>query len=156
MTLEIITATITDLDEVCELFTLYLAFYQRPASAEDVRAYLQERLTQGDAVIFLARREGQAVGLAQLYPSFSSLALAKSWILYDLYVSASARRQGVAEALLERCRVLAQETGACELFLQTAKDNLPAQALYEKHGYQRDTEFYNYYLTVTPPTPHHD
>ncbi|MEI2607140.1 MAG: hypothetical protein V9G20_00760 [Candidatus Promineifilaceae bacterium] len=87
MTLEIITATITDLDEVCELFTLYLAFYQRPASAEDVRAYLQERLTQGDAVIFLARWEGQAVGLAQLYPSFSSLALAKSWILYDLYVS---------------------------------------------------------------------
>lgn len=148
MTLEITTATVADLDEVCGLFALYLEFYQRPASAEAVRAYLHDRLTQGDAVIFLARLEGQAVGFAQLYPSFSSLALAKSWILYDLYVSASARRQGVAEALLERCRVLAQETGACELFLQTAKDNTPAQALYEKHGYQQDTEFYNYYLSL--------
>lgn len=148
MILEITTATMADLDEACGLFALYLEFYHRSAPAEAVRAYLQERLTQGDAVIFLARLDGLAVGFAQLYPSFSSLALAKSWILYDLYVLASARRQGVAEALLERCRVLAQETGACELFLQTAKDNLPAQALYEKHGYQRDTEFYNYYLSV--------
>lgn len=148
MTLEITTATVTDLDDVCELFALYLEFYQRTAPAETVRTYLRDRLTQGDAVIFLARLEGQAVGFTQLYPSFSSLALAKSWLLYDLYVLSSARRQGVAEALLARCRVLAQETGACEVFLQTAKDNLPAQALYEKHGYQRDTEFYNYYLAM--------
>ena len=148
MTLEITTATVADLDEVCGLFGLYLAFYQRVAPIEAVRAYLHDRLTQGDAVIFLARLNGQAVGFTQLYPSFSSLALAKSWILYDLYVLSSARRRGVAEALLERCQVLALETGACELFLQTAKDNTPAQALYEKHGYQRDTEFYSYYLSL--------
>ena len=33
--------------------------------------------------------------------------------------------------------------------LSTSKDNTTAQNLYEKLGYERDEDFYNYYLTVT-------
>ena len=33
--------------------------------------------------------------------------------------------------------------------LSTSKNNTTAQSLYEKLGYERDEDFYNYYLTVT-------
>jgi ribosomal protein S18 acetylase RimI-like enzyme len=88
------------------------------------------------------------LGFTQLYPLFSSLSLKRTWVLYDLFVAPEARRQGVAEALLERAKKLGQESGAAEISLDTAIDNLSAQALYEKFGFVRDEEFYTYYLTI--------
>jgi len=89
------------------------------------------------------------LGFTQLYPLFSSLSLKRTWVLYDLFVAPEARRQGVAEALLERAKKLGQESGAAEISLDTAIDNLSAQALYEKFGFVRDEEFYTYYLTIS-------
>jgi ribosomal protein S18 acetylase RimI-like enzyme len=38
--------------------------------------------------------------------------------------------------------------GVLRLDLETAIDNFPAQALYEKLGYQRDNEFFKYSYTL--------
>ncbi len=43
-------------------------------------------------------------------------------------------------------RQLARETGAAELFLQTARGNAGAQRLYEGLGWRRDDEFLVYTL----------
>ena len=142
-------ATADDLDRLLPLFAGYLRFYQKPVDEARLRAFLGARLVWGDSVIFLAGKDDVAVGFVQLYPSFASLAQARSWILNDLFVSESARGQGVAEMLMNAARDLALETGACELFLQTARDNHVAQRLYQRLGYQRDDEFLVYTLEPT-------
>jgi len=143
------TATAADLDELAELFGAYLRFYEVPKLAAQVQDFLVARLRNSDSVILLAREErGAALGFIQLYAFFSSLALQPAWLLSDLYVIETARRQGVGEALMNAARVHAKATGACGLQLETAKSNLPGQALYERLGYVRDEAFYTYWLAL--------
>lgn len=139
-------ATLADLDAAARLFEGYQAFYHRAHPQGAVRAFLAQRLERGDSVVLLAFHEGAAVGFAQLYPSFASLSLAPSWILNDLYVDVAARGGGVARALMDAVRQLARGNGAAEVFLQTARDNAPARALYESLGYARDDHYLVYTL----------
>ena len=54
--------------------------------------------------------------------------------IYDLAVDASHRRQGIATALIERLREMAEERGAWVIFVQADRDDAPAVALYESLG----------------------
>ena len=92
--------------------------------------------------------KGSALGFTQLYSSYCSVAAKPIWILYDLYVDSTARKNGVAKALMNRALLLARETGACRIDLETASDNIAAQALYESLGYERDQDFYKYSLEI--------
>jgi GNAT superfamily N-acetyltransferase len=139
-------ASLADLDAAARLFEGYQGFYHRVHPEGAVRAFLAQRLERGDSVVLLAWQDDRAVGFAQLYPSFASLSLAPSWILNDLYVEPSARKGGIARALMEAVRQLAQSNGAAEVFLQTAHDNAPARALYESLGYARDDHYLVYAL----------
>ena len=140
---------VADLDALVPLFAGYLQFYQVPRSASEIHAFLLERLPRGDAQLFIARDEqGMAQGFTQLYPLQSSLALAPSWLLSDLFVLPSARRQGVGEALMNAARAYAEASGACGLQLETAKTNLAGQALYERLGYVRDELYLTYWLSL--------
>tara|TARA_R110000868_G_scaffold1683_3_gene13538 strand:- start:6907 stop:7353 length:447 start_codon:yes stop_codon:yes gene_type:complete len=145
--MQIQAATAADLDELSEMFGAYLAFYQMVKPQAQVRDFLTARLSNADSTIMLARDEqGQALGFIQLYAFFASLALQPAWLLSDLYVCEPARRQGVGEALMNAARAHAEATGACGLQLETAKSNLPGQALYERLDYVRDEAFYTYWL----------
>ena len=53
-----------------------------------------------------------------------------------------------AEALLDAAENYAREAGAVRLVLQTARDNAPAQRLYERRGWVRDDAFATYELAV--------
>lgn len=140
---------VADLDALVPLFAGYLQFYQVPRSAAEIHAFLNERLQRGDAQLFIARDEqGMAQGFTQLYPLQSSLALAPAWLLSDLFVLPSARRQGVGEALMNAARAYAEAHGACGLQLETAKTNLAGQALYERLGYVRDELYLTYWLSL--------
>lgn len=142
-------ATTADLPALSELFGAYLVFYEVAKPRAEVEAFLAARLQRADSVLLLARDEaGDAVGFVQLYAFFSSLALQPAWLLSDLYVSESARRRGVGEALMNAARAHAEATGACGLQLETARSNLPGQALYERLGYVRDEVFYTYWLAL--------
>ena len=59
---------------------------------------------------------------------------ARVWVLNDLFVAPGARRQGVAQALLDAAATFARDDGAIRLELETTPDNRNAQALYEAHG----------------------
>ena len=144
--LRIVRADTQRLEEALHLFEGYLGFYGREPAPGAARRFIGERLERCDSVILLAEVDGRAVGFAQLYPAFASLSLAPSWILNDLFVEPSARGAGVGEALMRAVRTHAQATGAAEVFLQTARDNEVAQALYRRHGYQRDDDFLVYTL----------
>ncbi len=145
-----VTAVVAaDIEALVPLFAGYLEFYQVPRPAEQVQAFLLQRIQCGDAQLFIARDEqGVAQGFTQLYPLHSSLALASSWLLSDLFVAPSARRQGVGEALMNAARAHAEASGACGLQLETAKTNLAGQALYERLGYVRDEVYLTYWLSL--------
>ncbi|MCX2532206.1 GNAT family N-acetyltransferase [Plesiomonas shigelloides] len=145
--MKIYQAAVQDAAKVAPLYVQYREFYQVDPMPEQALAFMQARLQFNQSVIFYAVNDaGEAVGFAQLYPAFCSLQMKPVWWLYDLFVTPSARRQGVGEALLARCKVLGEETDAGYIMLQTAHDNTRAQSLYEKEGYIRDNEFYSYNL----------
>ena len=147
--MQIYQATIQDLDGTAHLFNLYRMFYNQESNPEGARAYIKERIESADSVIFVVKNHEKFVGFTQLYPTFSSISMKRAWILNDLYVDATARKQGVGEMLLNKAKEFAIETGAKSLSLSTAPDNLTAQRLYEKHGYEQDSEFYHYELDLT-------
>ncbi|HEU4742336.1 MAG TPA: GNAT family N-acetyltransferase [Meiothermus sp.] len=147
--MQIIQAAPEHLDVLVLLFDGYRQFYRQASDLEGAREFLSQRLERGESVIFLALSDSaEGLGFTQLYPSFSSVSMRRLWILNDLFVAPTARKLGVGQALLERARAFARETQAKGLTLQTAVDNLPAQALYESLGWQRETEFYTYNLYV--------
>jgi len=147
--MEIVHATMKDLEETAHLFNLYRMFYKQQSDLEGAKAYIRERLENKDSVIFVVKNNDRFVGFTQLYPTFSSVSMKRAWILNDLYVETEARGHGVGEMLLNKAKEFALETGAKSLSLDTALDNFSAQRLYEKNGYVKDTEFYHYELDLT-------
>lgn len=141
-------ATVADLDRLVPLFDGYRQFYGRQSEPEPIRLFLRDRFEHNQSVIFLAERGDSAVGFTQLYPSFSSGALRRIFILNDLFVDPEARQGGVGAALLEAAADYGRRVGALRLELSTKVTNQTAQALYQKLGWHRDTEFYTYELTL--------
>ncbi|WP_449446319.1 N-acetyltransferase family protein [Thermomonas brevis] len=122
----------------------YRQFYGQASDVALAWQWLRERLRFGESTVLVAKREGAIVGFAQLYPMFSSVRTAKTWILNDLYVDAGARRQGVARRLLDAAAAFAREDGAAGIALETARDNDAARALYRAAGWQEDaTQWYS-------------
>lgn len=139
-----------DLADLARLFDAYRMFYGQPSEPTKASTFVWDRLTQGDSVIFLARGEdGSALGFTQLYPTFSSIACRRAFVLNDLYINEAARGRGVARALLGAARAHALGVGAAYISLETAVDNTRAQALYESFGFRRDTQFLTYALSLS-------
>jgi GNAT superfamily N-acetyltransferase len=88
------------------------------------------------------------VGFTHLFPIFSSTRCRRLWLLNDLFVDPAARAHGVGRTLLLAARAHAEATGACGLELATARDNTPAQRLYQSLGWARDDVFLHYELTL--------
>lgn len=143
-TITISRAGPADLDALAVLFDAYRQFYGQPGDVARARQWLRERLRFGESVVLLARRGGALTGFVQLYPMFSSVRTAKTWILNDLYVDAGARRQGVARTLLDAAAAFARTDGAAGISLETTLDNTAARALYRAAGWHEDaTQWYS-------------
>lgn len=140
------TAKATDTAIVAPLFDAYRQFYGCRSDPALAQSFIGERLEKNESVILLAEDGGGALGFVQLFPSFTSHGAARVWILNDLFVAPTGRRQGVASTLLRAAADFAKESGAVRLQLVTAQDNRPAQALYEKLGWQHDATFRTYLL----------
>jgi ribosomal protein S18 acetylase RimI-like enzyme len=135
-------ATEADLNDLLPLIAAYRAFYGQADDPAGERAFAERQLREGTSVLFVARDEaGDVLGFAQLFPTFSTVRLGPSFVLEDLFVVAAARRSGVASALLDRTVEHARACGAVGMFLETAMDNAPAQALYRRKGWTLEDRF---------------
>jgi GNAT superfamily N-acetyltransferase len=149
MRLEVRQASIFDLDTLVPLFDGYRQFYRQPSDPARARIFLAERFAHHESLILLACDEhGAGVGFTQLFPLFSSVRMARIYLLNDLFVAPGARKHGVGKALLEASAEHARALGAARLWLQTELGNLSAQALYESAGWKRDSDFCDYALTL--------
>ncbi len=149
-TITVRQAILADLEDLTALFDRYRQFYGKAGDLEGARRFLLERFEHGQSILLIAHANGEPAGFTQLYPSFSSLSMARIFVLNDLFVAATARRQGTASQLLSAATALARQLGAVALTLSTALDNHAAQALYEGSGWQRDTDFFTYDLRLAP------
>ena len=140
-------AVLADLPVLAPLFDGYRQFYGRAADVAASESFLRKRFDHGESVIFLAHAAGAPAGFTQLYPSFSSVSLARTFVLNDLFVVPDRRRSGVGSALLEAAVAYARALGAVRVTLNTDIGNATAQATYEARGWKRDREYYVYHFT---------
>jgi ribosomal protein S18 acetylase RimI-like enzyme len=138
-------ATIDELDSLTELFDSYRVFYEQESDIQGAKLFIKERLLNEDSVVFIAYDEFRAVGFVQLYPTYSSVSMKRSWILNDLYVNASARKKGFGGKLIQKAIEFAEETGAKGLSLETGQENVTAQRLYEKIGFKKESNYFYYF-----------
>ena len=149
MSFQIRPAQLADLNVLVPLFDGYRQFYRQPADPGHAREFLTERLTRHESEILLALDDtGTGLGFTQLYPLYSSVRAVRTYLLNDLFVATTGRRRGVGKALLIAAADHARHLDAASLSLTTAHDNLPAQALYESLGWQRELGFREYGLVL--------
>lgn len=135
-------AGLEDLDRVVPLFEAYRAFYGAGTDPSAARAFLDARQRRGESILIVAvGGDGVLAGFAQLYPSFSSVALRRTCILNDLFVRPECRGATVARQLVAFSAARAAALGAVRLELSTQLTNTAARRLYESLGFAPDLEF---------------
>lgn len=139
----------TDVHAIGQLFDLYRIFYHKQSDVPGAVQFLNERMTQKDSVIYIAKSvNGEILGFTQLYPLFSSTRMKRLWLLNDLFVSETHRGQGISKALIQRAKDLAKETKACGLMLETQKTNKIGNQLYPAMGFELENESNFYFWTM--------
>ncbi len=139
-------ALTNDLEELTILFNAYRVFYGKSPDLTGAHDFIKQRLIQNDSQIFIAEHEGMMSGFVQLYPIFSSTRMKKLWLLNDLFVDKKFRGRGISIALIDRAKQLCRDSGACGMYLETAKANTIGNQLYPKVGFtlNDDHNFYDW------------
>ncbi|WP_276167150.1 GNAT family N-acetyltransferase [Zobellia alginiliquefaciens] len=142
--MKIIQADESHIPVLAPLFDKYRVFYNQSSDIDAARLFLKERISKSESIVFIAFADAQPVGFTQLYTTFSSVSMKSYYILNDLYVNESSREKGIGAALLTRAQEFCIKKGYKGLALETAVDN-PAQKLYEKLGWQKDSHAFHYF-----------
>ena len=146
--IKIISLTDDFIDGFAELMDEYRAFYGKQTNFGESRKYVCQ-LLNNDSVFFLLAisADEKPIGFCTLFQSFSSVQAKKIFILNDLYVHNDHRHFGYGGQLLDAAIALAKKHKINFLKLETAKDNVAAQNVYEKHGWKR-SGFLSYGIDV--------
>jgi len=126
-----------DLADLLGLMRAYCEFYAASPSDTDLMALCRALLGDADCegVQLLARDQaGRASGFATVYWSWSTTSACRIGVMNDLFVTQSARGQGLAEALIEASRTECANRSARSLRWQTAPENARARAVYDRIG----------------------
>ena len=91
-----------------------------------------------NATLVAERADGPVVGYVILGRAASMLGPEPYGLVYDLWVSPEARRQGVGRHLLDRAADWCRERGLHSLRLEVGAGNAPARALYAAVGFAEE------------------
>jgi GNAT superfamily N-acetyltransferase len=139
-----------DLDDLLPLMRAYCDFYEVAPSDAALLAMSRALIAdpEREGVQLIAREpDGAAVAFATVFWTWQTLSAARAAVMNDLFVAEPARGTGIAEALIAACGDAARAHGAAKLIWQTAKDNLRAQAVYDRVGGRR-SEWLDYDLAL--------
>ena len=127
-----------DVEKVGPLLDRYRQFYDRAPDLEQAQRWLHGCCAKGKSIVFYAELDGKIAGFTQLFPMLSTVRCDNTWVLNDLFVETFARRHGVGQALLNAAENFARDDGAAYITLETMRDNIYAQALYHKAGWEAE------------------
>ncbi len=108
----------------------------RPAAWDPKRAAvaLGGAIESHDAVVLVAEKEGELVGLCTTYQDLHSVRYGyRAWV-EDLAVHPDRRSEGIGKALLDAARAWAKERGATHLELDSADARKDAHRFYRREG----------------------
>jgi GNAT superfamily N-acetyltransferase len=125
-----------DREALLRLMDAYIVdFYRSPRPPSERLDELVDVLAEGrEGTQLVVEVDGELVGFATLYFTWSTLRAQRISVLNDLYLDKAARGTGAATALFQGARALSRERGCAEMEWQTAADNHRAQAFYAKMG----------------------
>ncbi len=146
--MQIIKAELDDVTLIAPLFDEYRQFYDMPSDLGKAQAYLSERIANHETHLLFAAQEGEVMGFVHLFPSFSSVYVAQTLILNDLYVAPAYRRSGTGRALMLAAANYSRDQGYRSLRLETQEENVAARRLYQSLGYQQERGFVHYVLNT--------
>ncbi len=150
------TLTPNDLALMEALLTCFGEAFEDKPTYNDKRpkaSYFQQ-LLGGDSFMALAAvKDGAVVGGLAAYELKKFEQERSEVYIYDLAVSATHRREGIATALIEKLGKLAAARGAYVVFVQADHGDDPAIALYTKLGTREDVLHFDIAVNgVTPRT----
>jgi ribosomal protein S18 acetylase RimI-like enzyme len=147
MTLTIRAAVARDLTAVSVLAGLLVRqhhefdaqrFMLIPGVEAGYARFFQSQLPDPDVLLLVAERDSVIVGYAyaRLEPRDWNDLLDACGALHDVFVSETARRQGVARLLVDKVRDGLREKGAPRLVLHTASKNATARQFFAALGFR--------------------
>lgn len=113
-------------------------FFTMPQVARGYRGFFESQLGQQGVLLLVAELDGKLAGY--LYGSLEERDWAKlldaHGAVHDVYVDAAARKQGVAQALMNEAGTRFKAWGARQVVLYTSTANVEGQALFERLGFR--------------------
>ena len=135
-----------DLDLLKQMLGLFAevfddhATYQEKIAAD---AYLESRLRDDSFIALAAVVDGKVVGALAAYVLKKFEQERSEIYVYDLGVSETCRRRGVATGLINEVRAIARGLGAYVIFVQADAGDEPAIKLYESLGTREDVHHFD-------------
>ena len=141
---------VTDLDDLIPLMRGYCDFYEVSPSDGSLRALALALIEQPDTsgVQLIAREDGEALGFATIFWSYSTLAACAIGVMNDLYVAPQGRGRSLGAELIRACEAECAARGVEILEWETAPSNTRAQSVYDRFDAAR-SEWVTYTLAVT-------
>jgi GNAT superfamily N-acetyltransferase len=133
--MEIRPARPADGPRIALLIRLLAAFEELPApSDEDARRLCVHAFEEKRLELWVADEGGEVVAYAACFTAYSTFRARPTLFLEDLFVHPSARRRGVATAMLARLRGEAEARGCGRFEWMVLDWNVEAQKLYAGIG----------------------
>ena len=111
----------------------YNRFYQRKLPADITDTTWSRFFDPAEPVhALVAERDGELLGLAHYLFHRSTIMIAPTCYLQDLFTAEEARGQGIGRALIEAVYERARAAGAPRVYWQTHETNRTAMALYDR------------------------
>ncbi|KAM3098888.1 AAC(3)-I family aminoglycoside N-acetyltransferase, partial [Phormidesmis sp. 146-12] len=101
-------------------------------------AYLERLLGSDSFIVIAALQDSEVVGGIAAYELIKFEQARSEIYIYDLAVTATHRRQGIATALIQEVKKIAKVRGAYVVYVQADIDDEHAIALYTKLGIRKE------------------
>jgi aminoglycoside 3-N-acetyltransferase I len=106
-------------------------------------AYLQSLLSKPHFLVVVAMNGNEVVGGLAAYELEKFEQDRREIYIYDLAVSESHRRKGIATRLINELRHIAKQRKAYVVFVQADQGDIPAIRLYESLGIKEDVHHFD-------------
>ena len=136
----------TDAPALRQMLDLFSEAFDDPESylnRQPSDAYITRLLASDTFIAVAAFAAGQMVGGLAGYVLHKFEQERSEFYIYDLAVADQFRRQGIATALINTIRHIAQQRGIHVIFVQADYGDDPAVALYTKLGTREDVMHYD-------------
>jgi GNAT superfamily N-acetyltransferase len=128
------SVALADFDQWMPLWQRYNVFYGRPALPEEITRTTWSRFFDANEPVhaIVAEKEGQLLGFAHYLFHRSTIQIAPTCYLQDLFTNEASRGKGIGRALIETVYQRAKEAGCPRVYWHTHETNQTAMKLYNK------------------------